>query len=148
MRSFRWARQLLSAFAGLAAVLCGLISLSSSRTAGWNNERTILYAAEGGLMSPRDSLAQVVLSGIAALTWLIVFAVTLSPPGSRVRAVRRVIIAGATLELVVGVIFGGLCGDWAGECFVAGILAFPMAVVAVAVRRRKSDDLSSTEEDR
>ena len=58
-----------------------------------------------------------------------------APPNGRARWVFRGTALGAVLELVVGASAGILCEDIAGYLFIGGMLALPMALVAIAVRR-------------
>jgi len=132
---YRWARHALSVCAVALAATSLLISTRSLESAGWSNERTILYAAEGGFMSPREALMQGSLSGAAMLIWLFVLAATFAPPNRRARWVFRGTALGAGLELVLGTSAGILCDDIAGYLFIGGMLALPMALVAIAVRR-------------
>ena len=86
-------------------------------------------------MSPREALMEGSLSGAAMLIWLFVFVATVAPPNRRARWVFRGTALGAGLELVLGASAGLLCDDIAGHLFIAGMLALPMALVAIAVRR-------------
>jgi hypothetical protein len=125
LRLRNWARQGLSAFTLLLAFLCLLVSGSSFGDAGWNNERTLLYAAEGGLMSPREALMQALIFGVAMAIWFVVFVATRAAANSR-RRIFQSAATGAMIELALGATSGVLCGDWA----VAVLLALPMALVA------------------
>ena len=86
-------------------------------------------------MSPREALMQGSLSGVATLIWLFVFAATVAPPNRRARWVFRGTALGAVLELALGANAGMLCDDMAGYLSIGGLLALPMALIAIAVRR-------------
>ena len=135
LRHRNWARRILSGIAGLLACLCLFIAVSNFERGGWSNERTILYAAEGGLMSPREALMHGLIFGTAMLIWFGVFAATMASPNSRARRIFRAAAAGAVIELALGAAAGGLCGDLSGLLVISGTMALPMALVAIVVRR-------------
>jgi uncharacterized membrane protein YidH (DUF202 family) len=136
LRQNRWARYLLTVVAFAIGLANLLISTVKLRQAGWSNERTILFAAEGGLMSPREALMDVVLFGGGSMIWFFIFGATIAPPNTRTRWVFRGAVTGTVLELVLATAAGALCGDlW--EHFVVGLmLAFPtLALVMAAIWR-------------
>jgi hypothetical protein len=136
----RWARRALTVLAAILTMISFLTSASNFRNAGWNNERTILYAAEGGLLSPREALMEGLVFGAATLIWFFVFAATAAPPNSRARWVLRGASAGTALVLGLSATAGAVCGDLAGSLFLGGLVAFPMAAVAIgcaSARQRK-----------
>jgi hypothetical protein len=130
-----WARRVLSGCAALMACISFLVAASSLRNAGWSNERTILYAAEGGLMSPREALMDGLLLGSAMSIWIAVFVATIGATPGRARRSFRATAVGAAIAVALSITFGLFCGDLAGLAFVGSMLALPMALAAVAIRR-------------
>ena len=131
----RWGRRGLT----VVAVALGCVNLlgvaAYSRGVGWNNERTILYAAEGGLMSPREALVDTALFLAGALIWFLIFGATAAPPNSRARLAFRSAYLGAILVAGLSLGAGALCGDLGGRLVVGAVVGLPIAVVAAAVRR-------------
>jgi hypothetical protein len=117
------------------ACISFLVAASSLGNAGWSNERTILYAAEGGLTSPREELTQGLLFGSVMVVWLVVFAATIASTPGRARRSFRATAVGAAIVVASSIAFGLFCGDLAGLAFVGSMLALPMALAAVAIRR-------------
>jgi hypothetical protein len=131
----RWGRRGLTVVA-VALGCANLLGVAAySRGAGWNNERTILYAAEGGLMSPREALMGAALCLVGALVWFLIFAATAAPPSCRARWAFRAAWMGAVALGGLSVAAGALCGDLGGYLVVGAIVGLPIAVVAAAVRR-------------
>jgi Mn2+/Fe2+ NRAMP family transporter len=130
-----WARIALTIVAGLLALLCLLVAVLSFEKGGWNNERTILYAAEGGVISPRERLMYGLIFGAAMLIWSVVFVATMAYTATRARRIFRATASGVVIELALGAVAGGLCGDMAGFLVLSATLALPMAILALMVRR-------------
>jgi hypothetical protein len=130
----RWGRRALVVIAAALGCVNLLGALPFFQDSGWSNERTILYAAEGGLMSPREALMNTVLFLVGALIWFLVFCATVAPPNSRARLAFRAAYMGTILVGGLSVGAGALCGDVGGRLVVGVIAGLPMALVAGAVR--------------
>jgi hypothetical protein len=134
-RHTQWARRALSAIAATLGGLSLLLAAPASEGLGWSNERTILYAAEGGLRSPREALMNTLLLLGSAFIWLFVFGATVSPPNTRARRVLRAVTRGTVLVLGFSAGAGVLCGDLPGHLLTGGMVVFPLVLVGAAVRR-------------
>ena len=134
-RHHRYVHIALSSVAGLLALLSLLVAVASLEQGGWSNERTILYAAEGGVMSPRERLMHGLIFGAAMLIWSVVVVATMAYTTTRARWIFRATATGVAMELALGAAAGGLCGDVSGLLVISGTLALPMVLVALVVRR-------------
>ena len=133
LRQNRWARYVLTVVAFSLGLANFLISMANLPKAGWSNESTILVAAEGLMMSPREALMDAVLFGIGSMIWFFIFGATLAPPNTRARWAFRGAVTGTVLELVLAPATGALCGDLSAQFVVGLTLALPLALVLAAI---------------
>jgi hypothetical protein len=131
----RWARRGLTVVAAALGCVSLLGALHFLHDAGWSNDRTILYAAEGGVMSPREALVIHLLFLVAALVWSLVFAATVFPIDRRARLAFRATATGVASVALVAAGGGLLCEDVRGHVLLGVLFGLPMVLAGTAVRQ-------------